>query len=123
MATAPTSPARSTAPGPIDAGLGRTHRDQVAAFRPAILGIRGGTTAISVALAAPSFATKDWWIIAWCAVVVAYNVFRIVQPLRYLDDVASIARVLVEVGLHVIVVAATGFWDSPFVFALITAVM
>ncbi|HEX2577064.1 MAG TPA: GAF domain-containing sensor histidine kinase, partial [Aquihabitans sp.] len=87
------------------------------------LGIRGGTTAISVALASPSFAEGDWWIVAWCAAVVGYNVFRIVRPVRYVDDVRSIVRVLVEVAFHVIAVAATGYWTSPFVFALITAVM
>ena len=113
------SPAAADAELDLDAG----RRDQVAAFRPAILGIRGGTTAISVALASPAFVTGDLWIVAWCIGVVAYNVFRIVRPLRYVDDTASIARVLVEVGLHVIAVAATGYWDSPFVFALITAVM
>ncbi|MCU1497673.1 MAG: Signal transduction histidine kinase [Acidimicrobiales bacterium] len=126
MVSAPSAPAGSEAKGalrPFDAELNRSVRDQVATFRPAVLGIRGGTTAISVALAAPSFANQDWWIVGWCAVVVAYNVFRIVQPLRYVDDTASVARVIVEVALHVAVVAATGYWDSPFVFALVTAVM
>ena len=106
-----------------DRDLGSLQRDQVATFRPAILGIRGGTTAISVALASPAFANKDWWIIGWCAVIVGYNVFRIVRPVRYVDDTASVVRVLFEVSLHVLAVAATGYWNSPFVFALITAVM
>ncbi len=130
MATAPspTSTVGSTAPEKAarrraDKDLGALQRDQVAAFRPAILGIRGGTTAISVALASPSFANRDWWVIAWCAVIVTYNVFRIVRPVRYVDDTASVVRVLLEVALHVLAVAATGYWDSPFVFALITAVM
>jgi signal transduction histidine kinase len=95
----------------------------VATFRPAILGIRGGTTAISVALASPAIAEGDRWIIGWCVVIVVYNVFRLVQPLRYHDDNASVARVLVEVALHILVVAVTDYWQSPFVFALITAVM
>ncbi|MDQ3461956.1 MAG: GAF domain-containing sensor histidine kinase [Actinomycetota bacterium] len=102
---------------------GTSARDQVASFRPAILGIRGGTTAVAVALASPSFADGDGWVIGWCAVVVAYNVFRIVRPVRYVDDAASVVRVLGEVIFHVVAVAATDFWDSPFVFALITAVM
>ncbi|MCU1357247.1 MAG: Signal transduction histidine kinase [Acidimicrobiales bacterium] len=97
--------------------------DQVAPFRPAILGIRGGTTAIAVALSSPAFATADRWVVAWCGVIVAYNVFRIMRPVRYTDDTASLARVMVEVTLHVLAVAATGYWASPFVFALITAVM
>jgi signal transduction histidine kinase len=116
--TTPTEPAPAA-----DRGLSLPVRDQVAEFRPAILGIRGGTTAVSVALASPAFANRDWWVVAWCVVIVAYNVFRIVRPVRYVDDTASIARVLTEVALHVLAVAATGFWESPFVFALITAVM
>lgn len=97
--------------------------DQVAAFRPAILGIRGGTTIVSVGLASAAFTESDLWVIGWCVVVVLYNVFRIVRPLRYFDDTASIVRVLGEVAFHTIAVAATGYWESPFVFALITAVM
>ena len=50
----------------------------------------GGTTAISVALASPFLANQEWDVVAWCAVVVAYNVFRIVRPVRFVDDVTSI---------------------------------
>lgn len=107
----------STRPDP------EARRDQVAPFRPAILGIRGGTTAVSVALASPAFADGDLWVVGWCLVIVGYNVFRIVRPVRYVDDTASLARVLVEVAFHTIAVAATGYWESPFIFALITAVM
>lgn len=109
-----------------DAGRGgRTspRRDRLATFRPAILGIRGGTLAISVALSASAFTANDWRIIGWSAVVVAYNVLRILQPVRYYDDTPSLLRVLVEVAIHVVAVAATGFWDSPFVFSLLTAIM
>jgi len=97
--------------------------DQVAPFRPAILGIRGGTTAVSVALASPAFTEGDLWVVGWCFLVVAYNVFRIVRPVRYVDDTRSLVRVIGEVAFHTIAVAATGYWESPFIFALITAVM
>src|SRR5690349_11376474 len=97
--------------------------DQVAPFRPAILGIRGGTTAVSVALASPAFADGDLWAVSWCFLVVGYNVFRIVRPVRYVDDTRSLVRVIAEVAFHTIAVAATGYWESPFIFALITAVM
>lgn len=97
--------------------------DQVAAFRPAILGIRGGTTAVSVALASPAFTEGDLWVVGWCFLIVAYNVFRIVRPVRYVDDTRSLVRVIAEVAFHTIAVAATGYWESPFIFALITAVM
>ena len=97
--------------------------DQVAPFRPAILGIRGGTTAVSVALASPAFTEGDLWVVGWCFLIVGYNVFRIVRPVRYVDDTRSLVRVIGEVAFHTIAVAATGYWDSPFIFALITAVM
>lgn len=100
----------------------RAVRDEVLAFRPAILAIRGGSTAVSVGLAAPSFTDQDWSVVLACALVVVYNVFRIIQPIRYHNDKASIVRVLVEVGFHVAIVVATGFWESPFVFSLIAAV-
>ncbi len=97
--------------------------DQVAPFRPAILGIRGGTTAVSVALASPAFTEGNLWVVGWCFLIVGYNVFRIVRPLRYVDDTRSLVRVIGEVAFHTVAVAATGYWESPFVFALITAVM
>ncbi|MBX3314763.1 MAG: GAF domain-containing sensor histidine kinase [Actinobacteria bacterium] len=117
--TAPTTPATPT---PVPA-FDRTERDHVLAFRPAILAVRGGSTVVSVALAAPSFADGDLKVIIACTVIVLYNVFRIIQPVRYVDDTASLVRVLVEVGIHVIAVVATGYWDSPFVFSVISAVM
>ena len=98
--------------------------DRVAGFKPAILAIRGGTTVISIVLAAPAFVDRDWTIIAWCAVIAVYNVFRLAFPIRYVTaDTSSLLRVLTEVILHVMAVVATGYWDSPLVFALITAVM
>ena len=97
--------------------------DEVAQFRPAILGVRAATTAISIILVASTADRHDTALMAWCAVVVAYNLFRLVRPLIYFDDVTSLIRVLGEVALHVVAVTATGRWDSPLVFALITAVM
>ena len=78
---------------------------------------------MSVALASPAFADRDLWVVAWCVAIVAYNVFRIVRPVRYVDDTASLVRLLTEVAFHTLAVAATGYWESPFIFALITAVM
>ena len=108
---------------PVDEEI-TPYEDRVAEFRPAILGIRGGTTAISIALTAPAFVNRDWPVIAWCVVIVAYNVFRLVRPVRYMDaDLRGLLRIMGEVALHVLAVVASGYWESPFVFALITAVM
>lgn len=114
--------ADDTATNASDVAITRPERDEVLAFRPVILAVRGGSTAVSVGLAGPAFANQDWTVITCCALVVAYNVFRIVQPIRYHNDTASIARVLVEVTFHVLILVATGFWESPFVFSLISAV-
>jgi signal transduction histidine kinase len=97
--------------------------DQVAAFRPAILAIRAGTTAVSTVLASGAFTTGDSAVMLWCVIVVGYNLFRIAVPLRYTEDVPSQIRVIVEVSLHVAAVFATDYWDSPFVFSLLTAVI
>lgn len=98
-------------------------RDELATFRSAVMGIRGVTTSISVVLAGTEFTSGDLWIVGWCIVVAAYNVLRIVQPVRYTNDRASNARLVVELGIHLAAIVATGYWYSPFVFSLITAVM
>jgi signal transduction histidine kinase len=59
----------------------------------------------------------------WCLVVVAYAALRTIRPLRVRDDARSVVAVVAEVALHVIIVVSTGYWDSPFVFSLITAII
>ncbi len=104
--------------------LPQPDHDMVAEFRPAVFAIRAGTTIISVVLATPSLADRNWTVIAWCTVIVAYNVFRLICPVKYVStDTPSLLRVLFEVVIHVMAVVATGYWQSPLVFALITAVM
>jgi signal transduction histidine kinase len=97
--------------------------DRVRAFGPALLAIRWGTTIVSVALAAEAFTSADWWLVAWCGVLVAYTVLRTLSPLRYLGNIRSLLQVLAELALHVAAVATTGYWESPFVFSLATAVI
>ena len=63
--------AEAEAEDAASSGERRLRRDQVGAFRPAILGIRGGTTAVSVALSSPAFVQRHWWTIGWCALIVA----------------------------------------------------
>jgi signal transduction histidine kinase len=97
--------------------------DRVRPFGPALLAIRWGTAMVSVALATQAFAQTEWWVVGWCMVVVLYTAFRTVNPVRYLGNIHSLALVLAEVALHVVAVAATGYWDSPFVFSLASAVI
>ncbi|MFN8039386.1 MAG: GAF domain-containing sensor histidine kinase [Acidimicrobiales bacterium] len=97
--------------------------DRVAAFSPAILAIRWGTTIASIALSAKYFQERNWAIVAWCAVIIAYTAFRTLDPIRYLGDLRSLVAVLAEVCLHVLIVALTGGWESPFIFSLLTSVI
>lgn len=95
--------------------------DRVRVYGPAMLAIRWGTSMVSVALAAESFAEADWWIVGWCGVLLFYTVIRTLSPLRYLGNVRSLIEVVCEVALLVTAVASTGYWASPFVFSLTTA--
>ncbi len=97
--------------------------DRVAAFRPAILAIRWGTTAVSLGLAASELADQDTPSIFWATVILLYTLLRTVRPIRYTGDVRSLLAVLAEVALLVLAVDTTGGWDSPFVFSLTTAVI
>ena len=97
--------------------------DLLAPFNPAILAIRWGTTAVSVALSVPFFIDADWMVVAWCGVIMALTIVRTLRPLEYNGDTRSLIAVLVEVALPVLAVASTGYWDSPFVFSLVTAII
>lgn len=97
--------------------------DRLAPFAPAILAVRWGTTVLSTAVAASAFVAADWNAVAWCGALVAYTILRTIQPLRYTGDTASLLRVLVELALPVVAVVNTGYWESPFVFSLLTALI
>jgi len=97
--------------------------DRVAAFGPAILAIRWGMTAVSLALSASAFVNSEWEVVLWCIGLVSYTVIRTISPLRYNGDVRSLVQVVLEIALHVGAVAATDYWDSPFVFSLMTAII
>jgi len=57
-------------------------------------------------------------------VLVVYAATRTFFPLRYYEDNPwSLLQLLGELALTVIAVAATGYWNSPFVFTVISAVM
>ena len=95
--------------------------DRVATFAGLITAMRLATTAISLLLVSTSTDTTVS-LRVWTAVVVGYAIFRAFRPIRYTDDVNSLVRVIGEVGLHVVAVVATGGWDSPFIFTLLTAI-
>jgi signal transduction histidine kinase len=98
-------------------------RDQIAAFTPLITAARLATTIISVLLVSTSADAQTRSLQLWTALLVANAVFRSFRPLRYADDVRSLAVVLAEVTVTVMAVVATGGWRSPLILMLLTAVM
>ncbi len=95
--------------------------DRVATFAGLITAMRLATTAISLLLVSTS--TDDSVSLrVWTALVVGYAIFRAFRPIRYTDDVGSLIKVVAEVGVHVVAVVATGGWESPLIFTLLTAV-
>lgn len=95
--------------------------DRVAAFAPAILVIRWGTTMASLALSV-NHLDNDALLAVWCGVVLSHTVVRTFQPVRYLGDLRSLLAVVAEVMLLVAAVATTGHWASPLIFSLLTAI-
>ena len=92
-------------------------------FRPVILAVRWATTIASVALAAQAFLEPDLTVVPWVAAVVANTVIRTVNPLEYNGSTRGLLNLLIEIGLHVLALTATGFWNSPLVFSLVNAVI
>ena len=116
--------AESTDGSTHEDGIGLVLRvDRVAAFGPAILAVRWSITVASIALATQHFDAKPYSMAVWSALVMSYTVFRTLNPLRYTGDIRSLLEVVGEVVLNVACVIATGFWDSPFILMMLTAVM
>ena len=105
-------------------GIGLVQRvDRVAAFGPAILAVRWAIAIASIALATQQFEAKPYSMAVWSGMILAYTVVRTLHPLRYTGDVRSLLEVIGEVVLNVACVVATGYWDSPFILMMLTAVM
>lgn len=116
--------AESTDGSTHEDGIGLDKRvDRVAAFAPAILAVRWAVAIASVALATQHFEARPYSTVVWSALVLAYTIVRTLHPLRYTSDVRSLLEVIGEVVLNVACVIATGYWDSPFILMMLTAVM
>lgn len=104
-------------PGMID------RNDRIASFAPAVLAIRWCMASASLALAAGSFVSQDWDIVGWCVAVLSYTVIRTINPIRYVGSLRSLFEVVAEICFHVVAVTATDYWESPFVFSLMTGIV
>jgi signal transduction histidine kinase len=96
--------------------------DRVASFNSLITAMRLATTTISILLVSSRLDQYGTSLKVWTAIVVSYAIFRAFKPIRYSDDLDSLLRVLFEVALHVVAVVMTGYWGSPLIFMLLTAV-
>lgn len=54
--------------------------------------------------------------------IVAVTVFRTVRPLRYGDEVGPLLQLLAEATVTTLAIVATGYWESPLVFSMLTVV-
>lgn len=91
-------------------------------FRPPITALRWGAVALGLVLAATRAGGIGPRVALAALVLVAYAGLRTWRPIP-LQGHSLRATSLAEAGLHLGVVAATGFWESPFVVSLLTAVV
>jgi signal transduction histidine kinase len=77
---------------------------------------------VSIAVASPDIRTGDVRLLLCSAALLAYSVYRSFRPLQYADETSGLLRVLGEVALTVLLITATGYWDSPLAFSMLTAV-
>ncbi len=92
----------------------------LAPFGQAVLAIRWVTTAISVALASADLRFGAGRVIAATGVLLVHALYRTARPLPDLDGAAGALRIAVETAITFGPVAATGWWDSPLVFSMLT---
>ncbi|MBW3650500.1 MAG: GAF domain-containing protein [Actinobacteria bacterium] len=97
-------------------------RTSTAPFRPPITALRWGAVALGLVLAATGAGGDGPAVTLGALVLVGYAGLRTVRPIPLQDRSLRVAS-LAEAGLHLAVVAATGFWDSPYVVSLLTAVV
>ncbi len=114
--------ASSVAPAEIPSVVGNT-TDRVALFTPVITATRLMTTAICCITAAIGAESRNTLTVVVGILIIAYNAFRAFRPIQYNSDIASMIRVVLELALHVGALTATGCWNSPFLFSLITPII
>lgn len=85
--------------------------------------MRWGTVALGLGLAALDKEDAGR-LLAYGVPIVVYAMLRTFRPLRYLTHrITGLVQVLFEVGLSLTIVVLTGFWASPYVFCVATAIL
>lgn len=130
MALATTPPLRDHTSGPALSAVPPAASPAVpttaaAGLRPPITAIRWGTVAVGLVLASPAISDGEVRSVVAGLALVTFAGWRTWRPPPTAsgEDLRVLLGVLAEVGFHVLAVLATGSWDSPFVFSLITAVL
>ena len=103
--------------------MGAATPDQLAGFAPMITAVRLVTVAIGLILAAPSIIAGDLRVTAAAVIVTGYSTLRVIRPITSSSVGDVTRRLAVEGLLFVAIIASTGFWASPFVFTLLTALV
>lgn len=93
--------------------------DRLAPFGQAVLAVRWGALAVSVALASADLADGDGGVLAAAALLGAWTALRAWRPLRHDGTRSADVLLLVEVVVAAAAVVTTGHGDSPFVFGLL----
>jgi signal transduction histidine kinase len=96
--------------------------EHVNPFRPPITAIRWGALAVGMGLAGANLSGLEPRVLVAGLLLVAYAGWRTIHPLS-LDRDAPRGAIAVEAAVHIAAVAATGYWASPFVLSLVTAVL
>src|SRR5690625_1109948 len=98
--------------------------DQLLPFRTVILAVRAAAGLAPTGLTAGGFADGDMLIMAVCVATVGYSVLRILYPLTSrADEPRTHLPLAFETAAMGVAVLMTGFWSSPFVFMLSTAIV
>ncbi len=97
--------------------------DRLAPFHAAILTFRWASTMVCLALAYPGLVENELSLVIGATTLVSYTALRTFLPIRYLGDTNSLLAVLAEVALFTLVVAGTGYWESPLVISLVSAIV
>lgn len=116
-ATRAPEPADDPVDVPVPTGTARP-----APRRPPITALRWGAMAVGLALAATG-GYPTWAVVPGALALIAYAAYRTARPIPYRDDVRTTVAVVLEVGVHVVAVEATGYWASPFVYSLVAAIV
>ncbi|MDH3679221.1 MAG: GAF domain-containing sensor histidine kinase [Acidimicrobiia bacterium] len=97
--------------------------NRLALFAPAILAVRWATTGVSIVLASPELLSAEPLVLTWVVLILVNTVYRTVRPLRYTGSAWTTAFLVAEIGLHVLAVVTTGYWESSLVLLMINAVI